>query len=54
MVDIYTDGIVPDTNEKKAEEQFVEILRNYQKYGKNPVTMQRYLDLHQEIHGWMV
>ena len=53
MVDIYMDGIVLDTNEKKAEEQFMEILSNYDKYGKNPVTMQRYLALHDEIHGWM-
>jgi uncharacterized protein len=53
MVDIYMDGIVPDTTEQKAEEQFVEILRNYPKYGKNPVTMQRYLALHEEIHVWM-
>ena len=53
MVDIYTDGIVPDTDEKKAEEHFTEILTTYEKYGKNPTTLQRYLALHAEIQGWM-
>ncbi|MDD2466961.1 MAG: HDIG domain-containing protein [Desulfobulbus sp.] len=53
MVDIYTDGIVPDTDETKAETNFVEILSTYEKYGKNPTTLQRYLALHTEIQGWM-
>ena len=53
MVDIYTDGIVPNTDEKKAEEHFTEILTTYEKYGKNPTTLQRYLALHAEIQGWM-
>ena len=53
MVDIYTDGIVPDADERMAEERFVEILKTYQKYGKNPITLQRYLALHEEIRGWM-
>jgi uncharacterized protein len=53
MVDIYTDGIVPDIDEKKAENQFAEILNKYEKYGKNPVTLNRYLNLHGEINGWM-
>jgi uncharacterized protein len=53
MVDIYIDGIVPDATEKIAEEQFVEILKNYQKYGKNETTLQRYITLHEEIKGWM-
>jgi uncharacterized protein len=53
MVDIYTDGIVPDTDEKDAENRFAEILQKYEKYGKNPVTLQRYLALHREIHEWM-
>lgn len=53
MVDIYTDGIVPNTDEKDAENRFVEILQQYEKYGKNPVTLKRYIDMHQEIHGWM-
>ncbi len=54
MVDIYTDGIVPDADEKKAEEHYAEILQTYEKYGKNPTTLQRYLALHAEIQGWMV
>lgn len=53
MVDIYTDGIVPDTDEHQAEIRFAEILNNYEKYGKNPITLERYLALHEEIQGWM-
>lgn len=53
MVDIYTDGIVPDADEKMAEEHFGEILVRYQKYGKNETTRQRYLALHEEIQGWL-
>ncbi|TKB23916.1 HDIG domain-containing protein [Desulfopila sp. IMCC35006] len=53
MVDIYIDGIVPDANEKMAEERFVEILQGYQKYGKNKTTLQRYVALDKEIQGWM-
>jgi uncharacterized protein len=53
MVDIYTDGIVPETDEKKAETNFAEILTSYEKYGKNPTTLQRYLALHAEIQGWI-
>lgn len=53
MVDIYTDGIVPDTDETKAEANFTEILTSFEKYGKNPATLQRYLALHAEIQGWL-
>jgi uncharacterized protein len=53
MVDIYIDGIVPDASEKMAEQQFVQILKGYQKYGKNETTLQRYVALHEEIQGWM-
>lgn len=53
MVDIYTDGIVPNTDEKDAENRFVEILQQYEKYGKNAVTLKRYINMHEEIHGWM-
>lgn len=53
MVDIYTDGIVPDVDEKSAEQRFVEILEGYAKYGKNETTLQRYIALHGEIQGWM-
>jgi len=53
MVDIYTDGIVPNIDEQIAEDRFVEILNQYEKYGKNPVTLKRYINMHREIHGWM-
>ena len=53
MVDIYTDGIVPNTDEKDAETRFVEILNQYDKYGKNPVTLQRYVVMDREIREWM-
>jgi uncharacterized protein len=53
MVDIYTDGIVPDADETMAEARFAEILNSYEKYGKNPTTLQRYLALHAEIQSWM-
>lgn len=53
MVDIYVDKIVPDTNEKDAEDRFVGILQQYEKYGKNEITLKRYIVLHQEIHEWM-
>lgn len=53
MVDIYTDGIVPDIDETQAEARYAEILKTYDKYGKNPTTLARYLALHEEIQGWM-
>ncbi|MEE4135198.1 MAG: HD domain-containing protein [Desulforhopalus sp.] len=53
LVDIYTDGIVPDTDERQAEARFAEILKAYRKYGKNAATLERYLTLHAEIQGWM-
>jgi len=53
LTDIYTDGIVPNTNENDAENRFVEILHQYDKYGKSPVTLERYVVMHREIHAWM-
>ncbi len=53
MVDIYTDGIVPDTDENGAENRFIDILTTYEKYGKNEVTLKRYVAIHEEIKGWM-
>lgn len=53
MVDIYIDGIVPGATEEMAEEKFIDILKGYQKYGKNETTLQRYVVLHEEIQGWM-
>lgn len=52
MVDIYMDKIVPDTDEKDAELRFVEILQTYEKYGKNEITLKRYIVLHKEIQEW--
>lgn len=52
MVDIYTDqGVV--SSEKEAENHFVEILTLNQKFGKNRITTERYLNMHREIHEWM-
>jgi uncharacterized protein len=51
LVDIITDGIVPIKNEKEAEERFEEILRTIPKYGKNHLTLERYLDYHEELKG---
>jgi len=53
LTDIITapDGIVADANE--AEARFEEILRAYPKYGKNEVTLARYLGYHREIQGLM-
>jgi uncharacterized protein len=53
LVDIITDGIVPVKSEREAEEQFEEILRTYPKYGKNEITLNRYLGYHREIQGLM-
>ncbi|MBA4367270.1 MAG: hypothetical protein C0403_06485 [Desulfobacterium sp.] len=53
LVDIYTDGIVPDIDENGAEARFEEILTHYEKYGKNAVTLKRYMALNKELHQWM-
>ncbi len=53
LVDIIYDGIVPVKSGQEAENRFEEILRSYPKYGKNEVTMNRYLGYHREIQGLM-
>jgi len=53
LVDIIHDRIVPVASERDAEERFEEILRTYPKYGKNEITLKRYLGYHQEIQGLM-
>jgi uncharacterized protein len=53
LVDIINDGIVTIKSEREAEERFEEILRTYPKYGKNAVTLERYLGYHREIQGLM-
>lgn len=51
LVDIIHDGIVTIGEELEAEERFVEILEENQKYRKNELTMTRYHGYHQEIQG---
>jgi uncharacterized protein len=51
LVDIITDGIVSISSEQEAEDRFNEILRAYPKYGKNEITLNRYLGYHREIQG---
>lgn len=53
LVDIINDGIVTLKNELEAETRFEEILRTYPKYGKNAITLERYLGYHAEIQGLM-
>ncbi len=53
LVDIIYDGIVPVRSERDAEERFEEILRTYPKYGKNTITLERYLGYHREMQGLM-
>lgn len=53
MVDIYMDGLVPDTSETDAESRFETILTTYEKYGKNEITLKRYIALNEEIQGWV-
>ncbi len=53
LVDIIHDGIVKISSEREAEERFEEILRSEPKYGKNAVTLERYLGYHREIQGLM-
>lgn len=49
LVDIIHDGIVEIKGESEAETRFVEILNEYPKYGKNEITLHRYLGYHEEI-----
>lgn len=51
IVDIITDGIVKINSEAEAEDRFEEILKTYPKYGKNEITLIRYLGYHREIQG---
>ncbi len=54
LVDIITEGIVDiKGDELEAERRFEEILREYPKYGKNEITLDRYLGYHREIQGLM-
>ncbi len=51
LVDIITDGIVKIASEAEAEQKFVAILKTNPKYGKNEITLKRYLGYHDEIQG---
>ena len=51
LVDIITEDIVELKEEIEAEENFEEILRTHVKYGKNDITLARYLEYHREIQG---
>lgn len=53
LVDIITDGIVSLANEREAELRFEEILRSNPQYGKNDMTLNRYLGYHREIQSLM-
>lgn len=53
IVDIITDGIVEINDEREAEGRFEEILTTVPKYGKNEITLRRYLGYHREIQGLM-
>ena len=53
LVDIITDGIVTISSETEAETRFEEILRDVLKYGKNEITLKRYIGYHKEIQGLM-
>lgn len=53
LVDIITEDIVSIDEEIEAEERFEEILRTIPKYGKNDITLSRYIDYHKEIQGLM-
>lgn len=49
LTDIIGDGVEPDP--LRAEERFVEILTTNIRYGKNEITLNRYLTYHDEIQG---
>ena len=51
LVDIITEDMVHIGAEIEAEERFEEILQTIPKYGKNDITLSRYLGYHREIQG---
>ena len=53
LVDIITEDIVDIKEEIEAEENFEDILRTHVKYGKNDITLARYLEYHREIQDLM-
>lgn len=53
LVDIIYDGVVMLKSDSESETRFEEILRTYPKYGKNAITLDRYVGYHREIQGLM-
>jgi uncharacterized protein len=53
-VDIITEDTVQIQAETEAEERFEEILKTIPKYGKNDITLSRYLNYHREIQGLLI
>jgi uncharacterized protein len=53
LVDIIYDGVVKLKSEAESETRFEEILKTVPKYGKNAITLERYLGYHREIQGLM-
>ena len=53
IVDIIYDGVVALKAESEAEARFEEILKTIPQYGKNAITLERYLGYHREIQGLM-
>lgn len=51
LVDIIHDGIVKIWEEAEAEVRFIEILTSIPKYGKNEITLKRYIGYHEEIQN---
>jgi hypothetical protein len=51
LVDIIMDGVVK--TDEEAEQRFEEILATQIKYGKNDITLKRYLGYHREIQALM-
>jgi uncharacterized protein len=54
LLDIITDGIIVIHDEAEAEKRFEEILRKWEKYGKNEITLNRYIGYHREIQELIV
>jgi uncharacterized protein len=48
LVDIVMDGVAGDW---EAEDRFEELIKTIPRYGKNDLTLQRYLGYHKEIQG---
>lgn len=54
LIDIIADDVIDlGGDEIEAERRFEAILREYPRYGKNDITLERYLGYHAEIQGLM-